>query len=60
MKNYYSYIFVDANLFKEHFDRAKRINSGETNVPEITTQLPEEARKEAKEKAEEVKEASAK
>ena len=44
---------------KEHFDRAKRINAGETNVPEITTQLAEDIRKEVKEKAAEAKEAAA-
>lgn len=49
--------FIDANLFKEHFDRAKRINAGETDVPEITTQLAEDIRKEAKEKASEAQEA---
>ena len=50
------YVFLDANLFKEHFKRAQRINSGETNVPEITTQLAEDIRKEAKEKAAEAQE----
>ena len=50
---------LDANLFKEHFDRAKRINAGETNVPEITTQLAEDVRKEAKEKAAEAQESAA-
>ena len=49
---YYFIYFIDANLFKEHFDRAKLINSGETSIPEITTQLPEDVKKEAKEKAE--------
>lgn len=48
----FTFTFLDANLFKEHFDRAKRINAGETDVPEITTQLTEDIRKEAKEKSE--------
>ena len=51
--------YIDANLFKEHFDRAKRINAGEIDVPEITTQLAEDIRKEAKEKASEAQEAQA-
>lgn len=49
---------LDANLFKEHFERAQRINAGEENVPEITTQLAEDIRKEAKEKAAEAQECS--
>lgn len=53
------YHSADANLFKEHFDRAKRINAGESDVPEITTQLAEDIRKEAKEKATEAQEAAA-
>ena len=52
-------LLLDANLFKQHFERAQRINSGETDVPEITTQLSEEVRKEAKEKAAEAKECDA-
>ena len=51
-------LILDANLFKEHFDRAKRINAGETDVPEITTQLAEDIRKEAKEKAAEAQEST--
>ena len=53
------FIFLDANLFKQHFERAQRINSGDFDAPEITTQLAEDVRKEAKEKAAEAQECTA-
>lgn len=49
-------LFIDANLFKQHFERAQKINAGDFDVPEITTQLAEDVRKEAKEKAAEAQE----
>lgn len=49
-------LFIDANLFKQHFERAQKINGGDFDVPEITTQLAEDVRKEAKEKAAEAQE----
>ena len=50
---------IDANLFKEHFERSQRINSGEKDIPPITTQLSEDVKKEAKEKAAEARDCKA-